>query len=216
MVRVVSGALRQASKRAVTPVQLRDNKPIKDVRYNNKPERQDLIGWAENILSASASDADLSTLRIEWLNIPDISDPGVTDRSSHERHNRIVNGWMTTCDCLALAATLPYIGLFTMVGSAKLHKAAYIFFTNSKTYHRGSYPGSVFMDLEGSSNNIGFSQAHYHILPKRLADKERLQSAVQGLVRNLRAKVSDDRKAARPFSRQQPTQGLYFPILLLY
>ena len=78
----------------------------------------------ENIKRASAADAELTTLHIyvEWLKIPDLLDPGVTDRSNYERHHRGVNGWMMTCHCHDPAETLPYIGLFTMVGIAVKNK----------------------------------------------------------------------------------------------
>ena len=83
--------------------------------------------WAENIITASSPNANLSTLRIyvEWLTIPNLPEPGVTDRSSYERLHQGVHGQMAANDIHALAATLPYIGLFTMVGSAILHKATY-------------------------------------------------------------------------------------------
>ena len=40
-------------------------------------EREDQIRWAENIISASGPDADLSTLRIyiDWLKVPDVPKP---------------------------------------------------------------------------------------------------------------------------------------------
>ena len=99
------------------------------MNYYNKSEREEQIGWAENIISTSVSDADISKLRIyvEWLKILDAPDPGVTDGSRYERLHRDVNEWMATCDYHAQAATLPYIGLFTMIGSAILHKAKYFF-----------------------------------------------------------------------------------------
>ena len=156
-------ALRQASERAAIPVHLRDNMPIRDMDYDDKLEREAQIGWAENILNTSAPYADLSTLHtyVEWLKIPDVPCPGVTDRSSYERLHWGVNGWMATNDSHALAATLPYIGLFTIVGSAILNKATYLFFTNSKTIHHGNYPGSVLLDLVNSGNYTGFPQVHF-------------------------------------------------------
>ena len=93
---------------------------------------------------------------VELLQMPDLPDPGATDWSSYDRFYQGVNGWMAASDCHALAATLPHIGLFTMVGSALLHKATYLFFTKSKTTHHGCYPGSVLVDLVESSNYIGF------------------------------------------------------------
>ena len=164
--------------------------------YYNKPDREDQIGWAEIIISASAPDADLSTRRMyaEWLKIPNVPRPGVTDRSWYEQLHQGVNGWMAANDCHALAATLPFVALFTMVCSVILHKATYLFFTNSKTIHHGCYPGSVLVDLVGSSNYIGFSPTHFYLLLTRLADEERLRSAFRDLVRNIRARADDGRR----------------------
>ena len=61
-------ALRQAPKRAVIPVHLRDKKPIGDVKYNKRAgtERPDRLG--RNIISGSAADADLTLpIYVEWL-----------------------------------------------------------------------------------------------------------------------------------------------------
>ena len=157
---------------------------------------------ADNIIRASASDADLSTLCIyvEWLKIPDVPHPGVTDRSSYERLHRCKNGWMATLDCHILAATLPCIGLFTMAGSAILHKATYLFFTNSTTYYHGSYPGSV---LTGSLQLF---------IKIRLADEERLRSAVRDPVCTIKAKAGDGRRAAWTFSHDHsPPKDCTFP-----
>ena len=103
------------------------------------------IAWEVNIIRVSSAAADLTTLHLyaEWLKIPDMPEPGITDRSWCEQLHRGLNGWMATCDCNSLAATLPYIGFLTIVGRAILHKATYLFYTNSKIYHRGINPGSV-------------------------------------------------------------------------
>ena len=98
---------------------------IRDVDYYNETDRETHIAWTETILRTLAPGADLSTLRlyVEWLKIPDLPEPGVTYRSSYYELHRGVNGWMSINDCHALASTLPYIGLSTIVRSAILHKA---------------------------------------------------------------------------------------------
>ena len=137
---------------------------------------------------------------IEWLKIPDVPRPGVTGRSSYDQLRQGVNGRMAANDCLTLATTLPYVGLFTMIGSAILNKATYLFFTNSKTIHHGYYPGSVLVDLVESSNYIAFLHVHFYLFPTRLADEERLRSAVRDLVRNIRAQAGDGWRVAWFFS----------------
>ena len=88
---------------------------------------------------------DISTLRIYhgWLQTPAAKVRNASDNSYHQG----VSAWMATDDCHNLAATLPYIGLFTIVGIAILNKAAYLFHTNFKTPHAAWYPGSVLVDL---------------------------------------------------------------------
>ena len=106
---------------------------------------------------------------------------------------------MTTWDCHAIAATLPYIGLCTMIGDAILHIL-------------GSYPGSVLLDLVRSSNYIEFLQVHYYLSPTRLADEERLRSAVRDLIHTIRAKAGDARREAWPFSHDHsPQKDCTFP-----
>ena len=126
-------ALRQASKRAGIQIHPRANTPIKDVDYYDKTDRKDQIALAENILNTSSAAADISTLRlyVEWLKIPYVPEPGVTDRSRYEELQHGLNDWMSTNDCHSLAAILSYRGLFTIVGRALLHKATYLFYTNS-------------------------------------------------------------------------------------
>ena len=114
---------------------------------------------------------------------------------------------MATNDCHALSASLPYIGIFTMVGSAKLHKA-----TNSKTTYHSCYTGSVLLDLVTSSNFMVFSQVLFYLLPTRLADEVRPQSADRELVRYLRARAGDGRRATWSFSHDHsPPKDCTFP-----
>ena len=128
-------ALRQASIRAEVPIQLRSVTTIPDVDYTNEPQRTAQIAWTQSIIDGSAVSADISTLRIyqRWLQTP----AATVRNASYSSHHQGVSAWMSTNDCHNLAATLPYIGLFTMVGHAILKKATYVFFTNSKTTHHG-------------------------------------------------------------------------------
>ena len=99
-----------------------------------------------------------------------------------------------------------------MVGSAILHNTTYLFFTESKTTHQGCYPGSVLVDLEESSDYIGFSHIHFCLLPTSLAEEERLRSAVRDLVRNIRAKAGDGRGVAWFFFQDHsPPKDYKFP-----
>ena len=85
-------------------------------------------------------------------------------------------------------------------------------FTNSKTTHHGSYPGSVLLDLVESINYVGFSQVNFYLLPTRLADEERLRSAVRDLVCNISAKTGDGRRVAWQFSHDRcPPKDFTFP-----
>ena len=207
-------ALRQADKRAAIPSHLRATTPIKDLDYNVPNQRLDQISWVQNIIDASSPSADIANLRIynEWLKIPDLPLPGVRDRSSYNRTHRGMNGWMATNDCHALASTLPYIGLFTIVGHAILNKATYLFYSNSKTKHHGIYPGKVLVDLAESGNYIGFSQIHFYLLPSRLSDEQRLRSAVLDIVRNVRARAGDGKRPAWSFTHNHsPPQECIFP-----
>ena len=54
---------------AIIPVHLRDSTLIRDVNYYNKQEWEEQIGKEENIIRASAADANLRMLHIyvEWL-----------------------------------------------------------------------------------------------------------------------------------------------------
>ena len=204
----------QAPMRAAIPVHRRDNMMIRDVDIYNKAERAAHNVWVVNIIRVLMPDADIWTLRmyVKWLKIPDLPEPGATDRSWYDQLHRGVNGWMNINACHSLSATLPYIGLFTIVGGAILHKATYLFHTNSKTYHYGAYPGSVLLDLVEPSNYIGFSQAQLSLLPTRLADEERLQSAVRDFIRNIRARAGDGRKAAWSFTHDHsPPKDYIFP-----
>ena len=140
-------ALRRASKGAAIPVHRRDE----DIY--NKTERAAHIAWTETIIRTSAPNADISTLRmyVEWLTCQSRA-----SRIGHGMRNSTAvmdRSWHIN-DFYSLAATLPHIGLFTIAGSAILHKATYIFHTNSKTYHHGPYPGSVLLDLVESSYYI--------------------------------------------------------------
>ena len=142
-------ALRQASQRAAIPVNIRSNILIKDVNIYYKTEGATQIAWVENILRNSSPTADIQTLRmyVNWLKIRDVREPGHTDRAWYAQYHRGVNGWMDANNCHSLALTLPYIGLFAIVGSAILHKAKYLFHTNSKIKHHDKYPGSVLLKL---------------------------------------------------------------------